>query len=75
MDAQTRILWLPKKLNRGEIIDTTQDELWINEKDETPRLNYKTIRRDFDAIKSVFWRDRDKAHRVWLLSSDQYKFT
>ena len=54
MDAQTRILWLLKKLNRGEIIDTAQDELWINEKDETPRLNYKTIRRDFDAIKSVF---------------------
>lgn len=54
MDAQTRILWLLKKLNRGEIIDTAQDELWVNEKDDTPRLNYKTIRRDFDAIKSVF---------------------
>ena len=54
MDAQTRILWLLKKLNCGEIIDTAQDELWVNEKDDTPRLNYKTIRRDFDAIKSVF---------------------
>ena len=54
MDAQTRILWLLKKLNRGEIINTAQDELWVNEKDDTPRLNYKTIRRDFDAIKSVF---------------------
>ena len=39
MDAQTRILWLLKKLNRGEIIDTTQNELWINEKDDPPRLN------------------------------------
>ena len=27
MDAQTRILWLLKKLNRGEIINTAQDEL------------------------------------------------
>lgn len=54
MDAQTRILWLLKKLNRGEIIDTAQDELWINEKDDKPRLNYKTVRRDFEAIKNVF---------------------
>ena len=54
MDAQTKILWLLKKLNRGEIINTAQDELWISEKDKAPRLDYKTIRRDFEAIKSVF---------------------
>ena len=55
MDAQTRILTLLKKLNYGEIINTAQDELWINEKDDDkPRLNNKTIKRDFDAIKDVF---------------------
>ena len=55
MDAQTRILKLLKKLNYGEIINTAQDELWINEKDDgKPRLNNKTIKRDFDAIKDVF---------------------
>lgn len=54
MDAQTRILWLLKKLNRGEKIDTRKDELWNNEKNDNPRLNNKTIKRDFEAIKSVF---------------------
>ena len=57
MDSQKRILLLLKKLNRGEIIDIKNDELWINEKDSTnqsPRLSDKTIKRDFDLIKEVF---------------------